>query len=160
VREPIDIVARRPAFPRVARLRRRPAGELSSLDIDEQLGPGRREHDEVEVLDRYVAKSRAACFIDGDVAEPLFLQERFECGSVWIAAIHGDLDKAINAMDDDPHILLALIREPFVESLHFAFHFDYKLPQLGVALVQWVIDDYYHDIFLVKFVRNCRPPKS
>ena len=89
MRQAIDIVARRPALPDVARLLRRSAGKLSALDIDEQLGPGRPEHDEVEVLDRHIAEDRPARLIDGDVAKPLLFQERLERGLVGIAAVHG-----------------------------------------------------------------------
>jgi hypothetical protein len=88
MRQPIDIVARRPALPDIARLADRSAGKLPTFDIDEQLGPARPEHDEIKILDRHIAKHRAARLIDGDVTEPLLLEERFKRRLVGIAAVH------------------------------------------------------------------------
>jgi hypothetical protein len=89
VRQAIDVLLRRPALPDIARLFGRPAGKAPALDIDKQLGPGRPEHDEIEILDGHIAEDRAARLIDGDVAQPLFLQEDLERRFVGIAAIHG-----------------------------------------------------------------------
>lgn len=86
--EAIDVFLRRPAFPHIARLLRRPAGEASALHVNEQLRPGRPQHDEVEVLHRHIAEHGAARLIDGDVAQSLFLEEHFERRFVGIAAVH------------------------------------------------------------------------
>lgn len=88
VGQPVHVLARRPAFPDVARPLGRPAGELPSFHIDEQLGAGGPEDDEVEVLDRHIAEDGAARFIDGDVAQPLLREERFERRFVGVAAVH------------------------------------------------------------------------
>ena len=88
MRQPVNVVARRPAFPHVARLLGRSAGELAALHIDEQASTGRPQDDEVEVLDRHVAEHRAARFIDGDVAKSLLLEERLERLLVGVAAVH------------------------------------------------------------------------
>lgn len=68
VRQAIDIVARRPAFPHVTWLGRRPAGKLPAFHIDEQLRPRRPQDNEVKVLDRHIAEDGPARFIDGDIA--------------------------------------------------------------------------------------------
>jgi hypothetical protein len=90
MRQPVNVVARRPAFPHVARLLGRSAGELAAFHIDEQASTGRPQDDEVEVLDRHVAEHRAARFINGDVAQALLLEERLERRLVGVAAVHGN----------------------------------------------------------------------
>lgn len=86
----VDVFLRGPAFPDIARPFGGSAGKLPPLDIDEQLGAGRAEHDEIEVLHRHIAEHRAPRLIDGDVTKPLFREERFECRFVGVAAVHGD----------------------------------------------------------------------
>jgi hypothetical protein len=56
--EAIEIAPGGPAFPGVARLFRRPAGEPPAFDVDEQLRPGRSVDDEVDALDGAIGQER------------------------------------------------------------------------------------------------------